>query len=388
MQQIKAHRFSPDFRFLPARYRRIVASRIHQSLHYPMSFQVSSFKNCCLVALTAWVCGLTFAGCSLVGSSAKINDGVVIAPKATLRSSTAMVALPVAELKRGDRLEIFEQAEVKTPTRIEEWYKVKTVAGGDTGWIEARYVVNKSVIDKIESLFQQSKDLPSQGQGRLKVQAKLRLDAGGDVVTYLNRGTIVEIVGKARTTVKPNTTPDSSDADDPDEDTGVKTQLWLQVRMPDSEVLRAGWIGAQQVELDVPDEILHLEGDGRRFTGWIVYDQSRTKKGELKNNYIGLMKSVTTEGPIDFTRLWFLNYSPDSGRYVNGGLDDGLRGVLPVTLSTQTGGKGFTIHELDENGKSVAISYEVIRSSPDKVTIKRLSPKIQVKKPPKTVKLK
>jgi hypothetical protein len=353
-----------------------------------MSLTVSFLQKIALLVLTATACALLFAGCSIVGTSAKINDGVVIAPKATLRSSTAMVALPVAELKRGDRLDIFEQAEVKTPTRIEEWYKVKTVNGGDTGWVEARYVVNKSVIDKIEALFQQSKDLPSQGQGRLKVQAKLRLDAGGDVVTYLNRSTSVEIVGKARTTVKPNATADNADADADDEDTGVKTQLWLQVRMPDSEVLRAGWIGAQQVELDVPDEILHLEGDGRRFTGWVVYDQSRTKKGELKNNYIGLMKSVTTEGPIDFTRLWFLNYSPESGRYINGGLDDGLRGVLPVTLGTTTGGKGFTIHELDENGKSVPVAYEVNRVNADKVIIKRLSPKIQVKKLPKSVKAK
>src|SRR5436190_9236958 len=137
-----------------------------------MSLNVLFLKKLCLVALTAAVCGLLLAGCNIVGTSAKINDGVVIAPKAILRSSTAMVALPVAELKRGDRLDIFEQAEVKTPTRIEEWYKVKTVSGGDTGWIEARYVVNKSVIDKIETLFQQSKDLPSQAQGHLKVQAK------------------------------------------------------------------------------------------------------------------------------------------------------------------------------------------------------------------------
>ncbi|MBI3653592.1 MAG: hypothetical protein HY231_21385 [Acidobacteria bacterium] len=352
-----------------------------------MSLNVSRIKNFSLAGLSLVFCSLLLTSCNLVGSSAKINDGVVIAPKAILRSSTAMVALPVAELKRGDRLDIYEQAEVKTPTRIEEWYKVKTVKG-DSGWIEARYVVNKSVIDRIEALFQQTKDLPSQGQGRLKVQAKLRINAGGDVVTYLNRGTIVEIVGKARTTVKPEAATDNADADDADDDTGVKTQLWLQVRMPDSEVLRAGWIGAQQVELDVPDEILHLEGDGRRFTGWVVYDQSRTKKGEIKNNYIGLMKSVTTEGPIDFTRLWFLNYSPEVGRYVNGGLDDGLRGVLPVTLGTPSGRKGFTIQELDENGKTVAVAYEVTRSSPDKVTVKRLSPKIQVKKPPKKIKSK
>jgi hypothetical protein len=324
-----------------------------------------------------------FAGCSF-SSGAKIDEAIVIAPKVTLRSSTAKVALPIAELKRGDKLDILEQAEVKTPTRIEEWYKVSISGKGDTGWIESRYIISKAVVDKTDVLFQKAKDLPSQGQGRLKVQAKLRLDAGGDVVTYLNRGTIVEIVGKARTTIKPDASQDN-DADDPEDDAAVKTQLWLQVRMPDSEVIRAGWIGAQQVELDVPDEILHLEGDGRRFTGWVVYDQSRTKKGELKNNYIGLMKSVTTEGPIDFTRLWFLNYSPDSGRYVNGGLEDGLRGVLPVTLRTSTGGKGFTIQEIDENGNNVAVSYEVTRLNPEKVVLKRLSPKIIVKKQPKSI---
>jgi hypothetical protein len=353
-----------------------------------MSSNASIMKKLFFVLLTVLTSASLFAGCNVVGTSAKIDEGVVIAPKVTLRSSTAKVALPVAELKRGDRLDILEQGEVKTPTRIEEWYKVKTAAQGDIGWIEARYVINKAIVDKTDALFQQAKDLPSQGQGRLKVQAKLRIEAAGAVVTHLNRGTMVEIVGKARTTVKPDTSADTSDAEDPEIDAPVKTQLWLQVRMPDSEVIRAGWIGAQQVELDVPDEILHLEGDGRRFTGWIVYDQSRTKKGELKNNYIGLMKSVTTVGPIDFTRLWFLNYSPDSGRYVNGGLDDGLRGVLPVTLGTATGGKGFTIHELDENGKSVAVSYEVARLSPEKVILKRTSPKIQIKKLPKNLKLK
>ena len=34
---------------------------------------------------------------NVVGTSAKIDEGVVIAPKATLRSSTAKVALPIAE---------------------------------------------------------------------------------------------------------------------------------------------------------------------------------------------------------------------------------------------------------------------------------------------------
>ena len=333
-----------------------------------------------LALLTTPLCG-----CGVLGGNAKIDDAVVIAPKATMRSSTATVSLPVKDLKRGDRLDILEQATVKTPTRVEEWYKVSALQGGEIGWIEARYLINKNIVDKIEALYQGSKDLPSQGIGRLKVQARLRLEAGGDVVTHLNRGTMVEIVGKTRTTIKERQQEEGGTDDQVTEEPDVRTVLWYQVRIPDAEVVRAGWVGAQQVELDVPDEILHLEGEGRRFTGWVVYDQVRTKKGEVKNNYIGLMKSLSTEGPIDYTRLWFLNYSPDSNRYGGPYIEDGLRGILPITLGTKMG-KGFTIQELDENDKPVSIMYEVKRLSAERVDIKRLSPKIQVKKSPKPAK--
>ncbi len=72
-------------------------------------------KNLFLVLIAVFLCALLFTGCNVVGGSTKIAEGVVIAPKAILRSSTAKVALPVAELKRGDKLDILEQAEVKTP---------------------------------------------------------------------------------------------------------------------------------------------------------------------------------------------------------------------------------------------------------------------------------
>jgi len=322
------------------------------------------------------------AGCGLLSGSEKIDEGIVIAPKQTIRSSTALAALALAEVKRGDRLDILEQAEVKTPTRTSEWYKVRTKSKDATeGWIEARYVINKSIVDKTQELYEKSKSIPSQGTGRLKVQTKLRIDAGGDVVTYLSRGTTVEIVGKTRTIIKPEKQHESDDTEDSDEEPEARTVIWYQIRLPESEVLRAGWVGAQQVQLDVPDEILYLEGEGRRFTGWVVYDQTKTKKGEVKDNYIGLMKNLATEGPIDFTRIWVLTYAPDEGRYVNSYLEDALHGVLPVIPTTVSNGhKGFTIHELDENGKQMLIEYEVNRTSPARLTIKRLTPKVFYKK--------
>ncbi|HWN98221.1 MAG TPA: SH3 domain-containing protein [Blastocatellia bacterium] len=319
-------------------------------------------------------------GCKLISGETKIDEGIVIAQKLTIRSTTAPAALPLAEVKRGDRLEILEQAEFKTPTRTNEWYRVRTKTKDATeGWVEARSVINKSIVDKSQELFEKSKSIPSQGIGRLKVQTRLRLTPDGDVVTYLSRGMMVEIAGKTRTTFKPEKQHDSDDSDDSDEPE-TRTVIWYQVRLPESEVLRAGWVGAQQVQLDVPDEILYLEGEGRRFTGWVVLDHIKDKKGVLKENYIGLMKSLSTEGPIDFTRLWILTYSPEQGRYVGGGIFDGLRGVLPITLGTASGHKGFTIHELDENDKPVPAEYEVRRDG-SKIYVNRLTPKLQVKKP-------
>jgi hypothetical protein len=328
-----------------------------------------------IVALFAIVC----SACSLIASDTKIDEGIVNVPKLKIRSSTALAALDLAEVKRGDRLEILEQAQVKTPTRTSEWYKVRTKTKDATeGWVEARYVINKSIVDKTQELFEKSKGIGSQGTGRLKVQTKLRVEAGGDVISYLSRGMIVDIVGKARTVFKPEKQQDADDSEDADEPE-TRTVIWYQIRLPESEVLRAGWVGAQQVQLDTPDEILYLEGEGRRFTGWVVFDQTKSKKGETKDNYIALMKNLSTEGPIDFTRLWILIYSPEQGRYTGPYIEDSLHGVLPVTIHPDH--KGFTIHELDENGKAVPVEYEALRIDPSHLRVKRLTPKIFYRKP-------
>src|SRR5215510_7494477 len=132
------------------------------------------------------------SACGIIAGDSKIDEGVVIAPKVTIRSSTALAALALAEVKRGDRLDILEQAEVKTPTRTNEWYKVRTKSKDATeGWVEARAVISKSIVDKTQDLFAKSKTIPSQGTGRLKVQTKLRMEPDGQVVTYLSRGTNV-----------------------------------------------------------------------------------------------------------------------------------------------------------------------------------------------------
>jgi hypothetical protein len=124
---------------------------------------------------------LFLGACGLLSSDSKIDEGIVIAPKEKIRSSTAVAALDLAEVKRGDCLDILEQTQVKTPTRTAEWYKVRTKTKDATeGWIESRNVISKTLADKSQELFDKSKSIPSQGVGRLKVRAPLRIEAGGN----------------------------------------------------------------------------------------------------------------------------------------------------------------------------------------------------------------
>src|SRR5262249_53001526 len=143
-----------------------------------------------VIGLLVVLSAVLITPCNLLPSDSKIDEGIVNVPKLKIRSSTALAALDLAEVKRGDRLEILEQAQVKTPTRTSEWYKVRTKSRDATeGWVEARAVISKSIVDKTQDLFAKSKTIPSQGTGRLKVQTKLRMEPDGQVVTYLSRGT-------------------------------------------------------------------------------------------------------------------------------------------------------------------------------------------------------
>lgn len=346
-----------------------------------MRLQRSSFSIPLKFFVCLAACALLFAGCSALSSDTKIGEGVVNTNTLKLRSSTAEVALDIAQLKKGDRLDILEQMEIRTPTRIVEWDKVRTkTADAKTGWVEARYIVGQSIITKTEQLYQNSKSVSSQGRGRLKVQTKLRVEPAGDVATYLSKGTVVEIIGKARTTFKPEKQQSGDDTDEDEEEPETKTVLWCEVRLPDTDVIRAGWVGAQQVDLDVPDDIVYLEGEGRRFTGWVVFDQTRDKKGNLHDNYIGLMKSLDTEGPIDFTRIWVLTYSPDDGRYFGSFIKDGFRGVLPITLSGSGSRREFSFNQLDGEGKTVKTDFELVRSDASHVRVTQLTTNVNTKR--------
>src|SRR2546427_5159123 len=82
-------------------------------------------------------------GCSTLAK--RNNSGVVVARRAEIRSSTAVVAADLLEVNRGDEVDILDSLDVVDPTdnsRKERWLRVRAHDEENTeGWIESRNVM-------------------------------------------------------------------------------------------------------------------------------------------------------------------------------------------------------------------------------------------------------
>ncbi|MDQ6787436.1 MAG: SH3 domain-containing protein, partial [Acidobacteriota bacterium] len=128
-----------------------------------------------LVACIA-LCG----GCNPVKSAVDNVSGfvnlsdtaTVIAKVAQIRSSYAVVAADLLEVKRGERLDVLEETDFE---RV-HWYRVRAHDEAKTeGWIEAQNIITSKILDKSKQLAEADKDMPAQATGQLRAASNLRL---------------------------------------------------------------------------------------------------------------------------------------------------------------------------------------------------------------------
>src|SRR5918994_1523063 len=103
-------------------------------------------------------------GCQTLAS--RNSTGVIVARRAQIRSSTAVVAADLLQVNRGDVVDIIESTDVLDPsdnTRKERWLRVKARDEDATeGWIEARNVMPEEVLDESKKLSEEDKEVPAQ----------------------------------------------------------------------------------------------------------------------------------------------------------------------------------------------------------------------------------
>src|SRR5215467_11729467 len=101
-----------------------------------------------LSAVAAIIILVSISACREKGSEI-IDRGVVIAEKAKVSNSTALVATPLVELKRGDEIDILEHRSVNQ----RDFMRVRVGADKPIeGWMESRFVISKRIVDESEKL--------------------------------------------------------------------------------------------------------------------------------------------------------------------------------------------------------------------------------------------
>ena len=332
-------------------------------------------------------------GCSTLAK--KDNTGVVIARRAQVRSSVAVVAADLLEVNRGDELDILDSS---TAENGEKWFHVRARDEASTeGWIEARNVMLQDVLDQARKLSEEDKDIPPQATGQLRASTNLRLtpDRNGtdNIMMKLDSGSSFEIVGWKRVPApKSSETTESDDApkagsvqqrkgkksqeDEEPEQPQEVNELWYKVRLqPSISPAPAGWIYGKQVELTVPSDIIFYR-TGREFVAWQRLDEeAENKSSETKDKDAGkevkpgswviLEKSSSNEprklDEPDFDRIYVLGYDKYNQEHYTAYRSPDVKGFLPLRVQGKGDNKTFTVRIQGDDGQVKDAQYSIYR---------------------------
>jgi hypothetical protein len=334
---------------------------------------------------------------------AKQDDtGVVVARRAQIRSSTAVVAADLLEVNRGDVVDILDFQDIQDPSdnsKKERWLRVQAHDEDSTeGWIESRNVMPDEVLQAAKKLAEEDKGIPAQATGQLRASSNLRLspDRSGNenIMMRLDSGSSFEIVGwkrvpkpKSSEAIESDIAPKAGSAQpansrgnkDTQEDNEPEetNELWYKVRLPPSNSpAPAGWIYGKQVELKVPSDIIFYR-TGREFVAWQRLDGepaeaegSKTKdaaKEAKPGSWVILEKSSSNQphniGEPDFDRIYVLGYDKRDQEHYTAYRSPDLKGFLPCRVEGRPDNKTFTIRVQGENGQVSDVQYGIYKDA-------------------------
>jgi hypothetical protein len=338
-------------------------------------------------------------GCKTIAK--QNNTGVVVARRAQIRSSTAVVAADLLEVDRGDAVDILDYQDVQDPsdnTKKERWLRVQAHDEDSTeGWIESRNVMPDDVLQASKKLAEEDNGIPAQATGQLRASSNLRLspDRSGNenIMMRLDSGSSFEIVGwkrvpkpKSSEVIESDVAPKAGSAqqgntrgnkENQDENEPEETnEVWYKVHLASlASPAPAGWIYGKQVELTVPSDIIFYR-TGREFVGWQRLDgESSTEADGSKGkdaakeakpgSWVILEKSSSdqphTIGEPDFDRIYVLGYDKRDQEHYTAYRSPDLKGYLPCRVEGGRDNKTFTIRVQDESGQVSDMQYSIYK---------------------------
>lgn len=324
-------------------------------------------------------CGL-FDG-SVLGAS---DTATVIAKTAQIRTSYAVVAADLLEVKRGERLEVLDEFEFEKV----RWYRVRAYDDAQTeGWIEAQNVITSGTLAKSRSIADEFQSQSPQAAGIIRSASNLRSapDMNPENVLFkLANGSTFEIM--AWKFVPKQDLPDVDNAPKGKPDTGKRAKnaeieaakeagepekidekydIWYQVRLdPAVSPAPAGWLFGRQVELQVPSDIVFFQHNNRKFVTWQRLDADSANKVGVGDKSLApgswvILSRNNFSKPIDgvepdFDSILVLAFDKyDQAYYTVWKSTPGFEvwGRLPLRVDGKGDNKTFTMSLRNSNGQ-------------------------------------
>lgn len=340
-----------------------------------------------LVVLTqgscSWFEGAAGSFTGLVG----LNDtATVISKTAQIRTSYAVVAADLLEVKRGEKLDVLDRVDFEKTL----WYRVRARDEAQTeGWIEAQHVITSETLEKSTKLAEQFQNLSPQAAGQLRAKSNLRLSPDmnpENVLFRLGNGSTFEImdwefvpkqalpdvdVGEPGQAPSKNEDIEAAKEQGEAEKLDEKYDIWYLVRLdPSVSPAPAGWLFGRQVELSVPSEIVFFQQNNRKFVTWQRLDSDTaavtTGRSATPGNWVILTRTNVSK-PIDgvepdFDGILVLAFDKYDQSYYTVWRSTGeVWGMLPLKVEGQGDNKTFTLSLRHPEGRMDEKRFVVFR---------------------------
>ena len=338
-------------------------------------------------------CGLFDSTVGGVSNVFGLSDtATVISKTAQIRTSYAVVAADLLEVKRGERLDVLDQIDFEKIL----WFRVRAHDDANTeGWIEAQHVITNEVLEKSKRLAEEFRNFSPQAAGQLRAASNLRLvpDMNPENVLFkLANGSTFEIMDWKF--VPKQEVPDVDDAKKGEQKQKKRTRneeieaakeagepekiedkydIWYQVKMdPSISPAPAGWLFGRQVELQVPSDIVFFQQNNRKFVTWQRLDTDTQDKVGLNEkvgspgNWVILsrtnqVKEIDGVEP-DFDGILVLAFDKyDQSFYTVWRSTGDVWGVLPLQVDGVGDNKTFTMKLRHAEGRMDDKRFVVFR---------------------------
>jgi len=286
----------------------------------------------------------------------------VSAAQASLRDQVATVYNHVGTVKNGERVEVLEHEK--------RFARVRTESGIE-GWIELRYLVDQQTYDALQKLTQENLNDPVQSPGVLRNETNLHITPGRETehLYLLSAGAKVSVLKRATAEKQsaspaPTGKPAARKASSGELPNGPPLEDWWLVRDAQN---RVGWVLARMVDLDVPLDIAQY-AEGQRFVAFFVLDQvedtGKEGTGKKVPQYLCALTEPHDGLPYDYDQIRVFTWSVKKHRYETAYREHGLKGLLPVTVTSENFDKEgllpvFILRVKDDNGGVSTRKYKL-----------------------------